>query len=156
MANSIHREAVFTLSPDLAKYLAIGKPSVALRIACTVHHMLQCVASGDNASLRPAVEQPSVPQVLVLLAQIQLHMLSQQTAATFELLSACTTLFREQAQQAEPQAQPQAQLLWSQLQLHFCILRVLVMLTEGRYVELIATGTCHTNIHCLERRLAIG
>lgn len=86
-------------------------------------------------------------QVMVLLAQVQLHMLSQQTAATLELLSACTRLFEQQAQQAQ-EAQPQSQLLWSQLQLHFCILRVLVMLTEGRYVELIASGTCYTSALC--------
>lgn len=97
--------------------------------------------------LGPAVEQASVLQVVVLLAQIQLHMLSQQTAATHELLSACTRLFKQHAQQAQ-QGQPQSQLLWSQLQLHFCILRVLVMLTEGRYVELIASGTCHTSTLC--------
>ena len=89
----------------------------------------------------------------MLLAQIQLHMLSQQTAATLELLSACTSLFKEQAQQAQhaqqaQQGQPQSQLLWSQLQLHFCILRVLVMLTEGRYVELIASGTSRTIALC--------
>lgn len=75
-------------------------------------------------------------QVVVLLAQIQLHMLSRQTAAALELLFRCSSLFREQAQQPHPQPQP----LWSQLQLHFCILRVLVMLTEGRYEELVATG----------------
>ena len=100
--------------------------------------------------LGPAVEQASVLQVVVLLAQIQLHMLSQQTAATHELLSACTRLFKQHAQQAQQaqQGQPQSQLLWSQLQLHFCILRVAVMLTEGRYVELIASGTCHTSALC--------
>ena len=93
------------------------------------------------------MEQPITLQVVVLLAQIQLHMLSQQTAPALELLSACTSLFQEQAQQTQ-QGQPQSQLLWIQLQLHFCILRVLVMLIEGRYVELIASGTCTNQCSC--------
>ena len=92
-------------------------------------------------------------QVVVLLAQIQLHMLSQQTAPALELLSACTSLFQEQVQQTQQaqqtqQGKPQSQLLWIQLQLHFCILRVLVMLIEGRYVELIASGTCTNQCSC--------
>lgn len=86
----------------------------------------------------------SVVQVVVLLAQIQLHMLSQQTAAAHDLLSACTSQFKEQAQQGQTPAQP----LWRQLQLHFCILRVLVMLTEGRYAELIAPGNRHASDVC--------
>ncbi|KAL3152138.1 hypothetical protein ABBQ32_001235 [Trebouxia sp. C0010 RCD-2024] len=90
-----------------------------------------------NQALHYAQETSNTAsQVVVLLAQIQLHMLSRQTAAALELLFRCSSLFREQAQQPHPQPQP----LWSQLQLHFCILRVLVMLTEGRYEELVATG----------------
>ena len=73
--------------------------------------------------------------MLVLLAQIQLHILSQNTAAVSSVLSACTTLFAAGAQELQPQP------LWSQLQLHFCLLRALVLLTEGRYAELTETGT---------------
>lgn len=74
---------------------------------------------------------------MVLLAQIQLHMLSQNTAATTALLSACTVLFAAGAQSGQA---TQLQPLWSQLQLHFCVLRALVLLTEGRYAELSQAG----------------
>ena len=106
-------------------------------------------ACGLDPFFGHGIKQLSPLQVVVLLAQIQLHMLSQQRAATLELLTTCTSLFKQQAQQG----QPQSQLLWSQLQLHFCILRVLVMLAEGRYVELIASGSCHTSAPAMCRAL---
>ncbi len=74
-----------------------------------------------------------VPQVLLQLAQLQLHMLSQNTAATGQVLSSCTALLVQLAasQSQEP--------LCSQLQLHFCILRVLCLMSEGQYMELLKT-----------------
>ncbi len=74
-------------------------------------------------------------QLLLQLAQLQLHMLSQNTAATSPVLSSCTALLVQMAQ--GPHQQP----LFCQLQLHFCILRVLVLLNEGRYGDLQKTGS---------------
>ena len=71
---------------------------------------------------------------MLQLAQIQLYMLSQNAAAIPDALAACTALLVQSSQ--GPQQQPIA----SQLQLHFCILRVLALLGEGRFVELQQTG----------------
>ena len=82
----------------------------------------------------------SAAQVVLHLAQLQLHMLSQDIAAATQVLSTCTALMVHLAQ--GPQQQP----LYSQLQLHFCILRVVVMIHEGQYVDLLKTGilVCHS------------
>lgn len=74
-----------------------------------------------------------MPQVLLQLAQLQLYMLSQNTAATGQVLSSCTALLVELAA-----SQPQEPLC-SQLQLHFCVLRALCLMSEGRYNELLKT-----------------
>lgn len=122
-------------------HILIAPADCLYSITCTIVSLsIDMQASG----LWPS-SQMCCLQVLVLLAQIQLHMLSQQTAAALELLSSCSSLFREQAQQPHPHPQP----LWSQLQLQFCILRVLVMLMEGRYVELMATG--QTRVFCVQQ-----
>jgi len=75
-----------------------------------------------------------VPQVLLQLAQLQLHMLSQNTAATGQVLSSCTALLVQLAA-----SQPQEPLC-SQLQLHFCVLRALCLMSQGQYSELLKTG----------------
>ncbi|KAA6424975.1 MAG: hypothetical protein FRX49_05149 [Trebouxia sp. A1-2] len=72
-------------------------------------------------------------QVLLQLAQLQLHMLSQNTAATDQVLSSCTALLVQLAA-----SQPQEPLC-SQLQLHFCVLRALCLMSEGQYNELLKT-----------------
>ena len=61
-------------------------------------------------------------------------MLSQDMAATSQALTGCTELLVQMAR--VPQPQP----LFSQLQLHFCIMRVLVLFKEGRCVELQQTA----------------
>lgn len=78
---------------------------------------------------------------MLQLAQIQLHMLNQNAAAIPDALSACTNLLVRSSQ--EPQQQPIA----SQLQLHFCILRALSLLSEGRVVELQKTGQAHSKFN---------
>ncbi len=60
-------------------------------------------------------------------------MLSQNTAATAQVLSSCTALLVELAA-SQPQ-EPQC----IQLQLHFCVLRALCLMSEGRYNELLKT-----------------
>lgn len=76
---------------------------------------------------------------MLQLAQIQLHMLN--AAAIPDALSACTNLLVRSSQEA--QQQPIA----SQLQLHFCILRALSLLSEGRLVELQKTGQAHSKFN---------
>ena len=74
-----------------------------------------------------------MPQVLLQLAQLQLHLLSQNTAATGQVLASCTALLVQLAA-----SQPQEPLC-SQLQLHFCVLRALCLMSEGQYNELLKT-----------------
>ncbi|DBB16347.1 TPA: hypothetical protein ACH3X3_014645 [Trebouxia sp. C0006] len=74
-------------------------------------------------------------QVLLQLAQLQLYMLSQNTAATGQVLSSCTALLVELERAASQPQEP----LCSQLQLHFCVLRALCLMSEGRYNELLKT-----------------
>ena len=62
-------------------------------------------------------------------------MLGQNTAATTQVLSSCTTLLVQLAQ--GPHQEP----LSSQLQLQFCILRALSLMNEGQYMVLLKTGT---------------
>ena len=76
-----------------------------------------------------------MPQVLLQLAQLQLYMLSQNTAATGQVLSSCTALLVELERAASQPQEP----LCSQLQLHFCVLRALCLMSEGRYNELLKT-----------------
>ena len=71
---------------------------------------------------------------MLQLAQIQLHMLNQNAAAIPDALAACTQMLVQLSQE------PQQQAITSQLQLHFCVLRVLALLGEGRHVELQKTG----------------
>ena len=68
------------------------------------------------------------------LGEVQLHMLSQNRAGASEALASCQQLLVQAAQQ--PEQQPIA----GQLQLHFCILRVLSLLSDGRHVELQQAG----------------
>ena len=60
-------------------------------------------------------------------------MLSQNTVATGQVLSSCTALLVQLAA-----SQPQEPLC-SQLQLHFCVLRALCLMSEGQYNELLKT-----------------
>lgn len=108
-----------------------------LEIALRQHHdiesstftLLGCIHAHTHVS-----QQCRVLKVMLQLAQIQLHMLDQSTAAITDALAACTKLLVAASQ--GPQQQPIA----SQLQLHFCILRTLALLNEGRFVELQKTG----------------
>ncbi|DBA81821.1 hypothetical protein WJX77_011283 [Trebouxia sp. C0004] len=87
-----------------------------------------------NAALENAVHfQDLSTQVLLQLAQLQLHMLSQNTAATGQVVSSCTALLVKLAA-----SQPQEPLC-SQLHLHFCVLRALCLMSEGQYKELLKT-----------------
>ena len=61
-------------------------------------------------------------------------MLNQDVLATAQALADCTELLVKMAQVLQPQP------LFSQLQLQFCIVRVLVLMKEGRYVELQKSG----------------
>ena len=60
-------------------------------------------------------------------------MLSQNTVAAAQVLSSCTVLLVQLAA-----SQPQEPLC-SQLQLHFCVLRALCLMSEGQYNELLKT-----------------